>query len=670
MKKKKYIPDYSDIPSERKRMQSLSLEERRLNFNRVELGYTREEAQAEARRCLSCRQCIGCALCMAECKERAIILKQKPEKLDIEIDSIILAPGFEPFDPGRKPELGYNRFYNIVSSVELERMLDPNGPFSGLVLRPWDGVIPTKIAFIQCVGSREEFIGANYCSSVCCSQAIKQALQLQEKDGKTELKIFYRDDIRPLGKGSEESFKEAMEKPKIKFIRAKISNIEEDEETKDIILDYKRDGKTEKEAFNLLVLSIGLWAPITASKLKNLTGIKLNKYKFCSTNTFCPQTSSQAAIFACGTFTKPMNLRDSIAQASAAAGQALTFLAQRDELAFSSEDVQQNCLIIGSGPAGLSAAQTVSGLGFQAFLVERDAELGGGLRSRYSTLAEENLHEGLVKLIDTVNENGKVQIYTNANVVSLNESNDLFKVEIAQKNKKIELKAGALIVATGAEDYRPEEYHYGSNEKVITQSQLAQILQKEELTASNFAMIQCVGCRNAQRPYCSRICCTEALENALKIKQLNPEAKISILHKGIRIYDFEEELFAESQEKGVEFIKLLEKPHLKVQDGLKLQIREIGRKTIFLSPDLLVLSNAIIPDKNNEHLASILQIPLSDQGFFHPVDEILKPLEAPRPGIYFCGLALWPAALRECISQGSGAAIKACQRLSQLSTAK
>jgi heterodisulfide reductase subunit A-like polyferredoxin len=671
MKKKKYIPDFDDIPSKRKSMQSLSLEERKLNFDRVELGYTVEEAQAEARRCLSCRQCIGCALCMAECKERAIVLKQKAEKLDVEVDSIILAPGFEAFDPQNKPEMGYNRYYNIITSVELERMLSPNGPYSGLVLRPWDGNVAQTIAFIQCVGSREEFIGANYCSSVCCDQAIKQALQIEDKDSKAEVKIFIRDDMRPLGKGSEEYFQEALQKPGFKVIRGEVIKLDEDKGTKNIIVEYARNGKSEKEVFDLAVLSVGLWAPTSARALKNITGIRLNKYSFCTTDTFNPEKSSQAGIFASGSFTEPKNIRDSVTLASAAASQVVAYLRQQGELDSPCADTEDKCLIIGSSPAGLKAAKTFADCGFQAVLVEHNKELGGGLKDRYFAIAEDEIKEGFKKLIEEVKTNNNITIYTDSHLANINASNGIFKAKISKQDGKADIKAGAIIVATGAEEYNPKEFSYESEDKVITQSQLAQLLEKKEFSPSSIAMIQCVGCRNAERPYCSRICCVEALQNALKIKELKPECKISILHKGMRVFGFEEELLTEAQEKDIEFIKLLDDPQLIKDDELKIKCQEEkGRKTLFFSPDLVVLSNAIIPHNINEKLSTLLGIPLSEQNFFHSIDEVLRPLESSRPGVYLCGLSLWPATLKECMSQGSGAAIKACQRLRKISLAK
>jgi heterodisulfide reductase subunit A-like polyferredoxin len=671
MKKKKYIPDFCDIPSQRQSMRSLSLDERKLNFHPVELGYTVEEAQNEAHRCLSCRQCIGCALCMAECKERAIILKQQAEKLDIAVDSLILAPGFEAFDPQNKPEMGYNSYYNVITSVELERMLSPNGPFSGLVLRPGDGNVAHSIAFIQCIGSREEFIGANYCSSICCDQAIKQALQIEDKDGKAEVKIFIRDDIRPLGKGSEEYFQEALQKPKFKVVRGEVSKLQEDKETKNIIVEYARDGKTEKEVFDLAVLSVGLWAPKSASILKNITGIKLNKYRFCATDTFSPSRSSQKGIFASGSFTEPKNIRDSVTLASAAASQVVAYLKQQGELESSFGDTEHKCLVIGSSPAGLKAAKTVADCGIQTVLVEQNEQLGGGLRNRYFALAGKDVKDGFRTLIDEVKDNKNIQIYINSHLANIDSANGIFKADISKKDGKADVKAGAIIVATGAEEYTPKEFSYGSEDKVITQSQLAQLLEKEEFSPSSIVMIQCVGCRNAERPFCSRICCVEALQNAVKLKELKPECKITILHKGIRVFGYEEELLTDAQEKGIEFIKLLEDPQLIKDDKLKIKCREEkGRKTLFFSPDFIVLSNAIIPNSINEKLASILGIPLSEQGFFHPIDEVLKPLESSRPGVYLCGLSLWPATLKECISQGSGAAIKACQRLRKIAATK
>ncbi len=181
MKKDKFITDFEDIPTSRQKMPHLSLEERKLNFKEVDLGFTEEIALRETSRCLSCRRCIGCGLCLAECDQQAIVYDQKEEYTTIQVDSVVVATGTETFDARKKPELGYAYYPNVITNIELERILNANGPYGGIIMRPSDGEVPQRIAFIQCVGSRDEGLGLNYCSNICCITALKQAMLAMDK---------------------------------------------------------------------------------------------------------------------------------------------------------------------------------------------------------------------------------------------------------------------------------------------------------------------------------------------------------------------------------------------------------------------------------------------------------------------------------------------------------
>ena len=218
MKKDKFITDFDDIPCLRQKMPHLSLDDRKLSFDEVELGFIEEIARKEVTRCLSCRRCIGCGLCLAECDQQAIIYDQTSQNKSIEVDSIVMATGAESFDARRKPEFGYSKFPNVVTNIELERILNANGPFGGILMRPSDGDIPKKIAFIQCVGSRDESIGVSYCSNICCTTALKQAMTAMDKIENLEVTIFYTD-IRPFSKNSENYYLQAKNEYNIKLMK-------------------------------------------------------------------------------------------------------------------------------------------------------------------------------------------------------------------------------------------------------------------------------------------------------------------------------------------------------------------------------------------------------------------------------------------------------------------
>jgi heterodisulfide reductase subunit A len=270
-------------------------------------------------------KCIGCGNCERYCKAEAIEYNQEPTIKEIEVGSIILSPGFEEYDPKLSPSYGYSIYPNVLSSIEFERLLSATGPFLGTVLRPSDGEVPQKVAFIQCVGSRDEQCNNEYCSSVCCMYAIKEAIIAQEHTSGLKSHIFFMD-IRAFGKEFDDYYNRAEKTHGIKFTRCRIASIEEDPKTNDLILTYIKDGKKKQEKFNLVVLSLGFTPPHSAKKLNEKLGIKLNEYGFCDTKLFSPLETSKPGIFVSGAFSSPKDIPMTVADASGAAAKASSLI--------------------------------------------------------------------------------------------------------------------------------------------------------------------------------------------------------------------------------------------------------------------------------------------------------------------------------------------------------
>lgn len=308
----------------RQEMPTIPLEKRR-SFEEVDLGYTEEMARIEASRCLNCAMCSSCGLCEKLCESDAILYNDVPREKQLDVGAIILAPGYKLYDAEKKGEYGYRRFPNVLSSLDYERVLSASGPFGGHIKRLSDGAEPKKIAFIQCVGSRDQ--DNPYCSSVCCMYATKQAVVTKEHSPDIECKIFVMD-VRAFGKGFDEYYERAKSNYGIQYIYTRPSGIRQNFKTHNLLLEFTEDGKNWGEGeFDMVVLSSGLCSNDHSTELAEVCGIELNRYGFAKSDDFVPTASSREGIYLAGSFESPKDIPESVVQASGAATLAMELLA-------------------------------------------------------------------------------------------------------------------------------------------------------------------------------------------------------------------------------------------------------------------------------------------------------------------------------------------------------
>jgi heterodisulfide reductase subunit A len=313
----------------------------------------------------------------------------------------------------------------------------------------------------------------------------------------------------------------------------------------------------------------------------------------------------------------------------------------------------------------MKAALELAHQGFDCALIEKEAELGGNLRHIYSTIDGNDPQELLLKTVQEVLGNPRIQVFAKSDLKSLNGYVGNFKSIISTNGSEKEYDHGVVIVAVGAKESLPTEYLYGQDSRVITQKELEEKIAHhwDEVNRSrHIVMIQCVGSRTPERPNCSRICCSIAIKNALKIKEKNPDIKITVLYRDIRTYGLMERYYTQARNQGVEFIQydLDSKPDLRVEGGvLKLMVKDrILGEEISLQPDLVVLASAIIPYEN-ETLAKMLKVPLTADGFFLEAHMKLRPVDFATDGIFLAGLAHFPKSISESISQADAAVARA-----------
>ncbi|MBG7617586.1 MAG: CoB--CoM heterodisulfide reductase iron-sulfur subunit A family protein, partial [Chloroflexi bacterium] len=309
--------------------------------------------------------------------------------------------------------------------------------------------------------------------------------------------------------------------------------------------------------------------------------------------------------------------------------------------------IKKEALIVGGGISGMTAALELADQDFPVHLLERTTELGGNLKElHYLPKDAADPQAKLIEIIEKVTSHKNIKVYTGADIKEFKGSAGEFRVTFEAGGKTHNVEHGAVIVATGGAQYTPTEFLYGQNDKVITQREMEEKLAEDKLEAKSVVMIQCVGSRDEEHPYCSRICCVQAIKNALKIKEQNPETSVFVLYRDIRAYSLNESEYTRARENGVRFLRFEdeEKPKVSAEgDSIKVSLRDpILDAKLNIKTDLLVLSAGIVPNEGNDELSKKLKLPLTEDKFFLEAHIKLRPVDFATDGIFLCGLAHSP----------------------------
>ncbi|MBW2066704.1 MAG: CoB--CoM heterodisulfide reductase iron-sulfur subunit A family protein, partial [Deltaproteobacteria bacterium] len=337
--------------------------------------------------------------------------------------------------------------------------------------------------------------------------------------------------------------------------------------------------------------------------------------------------------------------------------------------------VDKRGLVVGGGLAGMTCAMSLAEQGFEVYLVEKHKDLGGMARRIHYTLEGMDVQAYLGDLIDKVYKHPLIHVYTEAVITEATGYVGNFLTRVKFERGVTEIKHGITIIATGAEEHRPTEYLYGEDDRVMTQLELEErIAGGDERVgkARSVVMIQCVGCRNEERNYCSRVCCSQAVKNALKLKEMNPEMDIYVLYRDMRTYGFREDYYREAPEKDVKFIRYEpdDKPRVEaVEEGgrsvLRVTVQDHVLGRLAIDADILALAAAVIPPAKTNEVSKLFKVPLNPDGFFQEAHVKLRPVDFAAEGIFLCGTAHYPKHIQETIAQAYGAAGRAATVLSK-----
>ncbi len=328
--------------------------------------------------------------------------------------------------------------------------------------------------------------------------------------------------------------------------------------------------------------------------------------------------------------------------------------------------VSKSALVIGGGVAGMEAARSIANQGFQAYLVEKTDKLGGNAWNLVVSARGHDYRGYLEGLIQAVKSHPDIEILFNTSVKETSGFVGNFISDLATPEGERRIEHGATVMATGGYAYAPEEYLYGQHDNIFISLELDKAMAEQDprvAGAKQAVFIQCVGSREPQRPYCSRLCCTHSVESAIELKKINPELDIFVLYRDLRTYGEKELLYKEARERGVIFIRFDPENKPKVEKtadgGLQVTVFDfiLGRPVI-LRPDLLTLASAVLPNPNDD-LGELFKVPRNAEGFFNEAHAKLRPVDFPSDGIFLAGLAHYPKPIDESIAQAKAAAGRA-----------
>jgi heterodisulfide reductase subunit A len=333
--------------------------------------------------------------------------------------------------------------------------------------------------------------------------------------------------------------------------------------------------------------------------------------------------------------------------------------------------VNQTAMVVGGGISGMAAARSLARQGYHTHIIEKNSQLGGQAQNLYRTAKGEDIQQKLSDLIAEIRGHEKIQVHLDTEIADVDGFVGNFETTLKSNGNEEMLEHGVAIMATGASPLQPNEYSYGQDSRILTALELDQKFKDEDpsLKEINSAVfIQCVGSREPERMYCSRVCCTHSVDNALTLKRLNPEMNVFILYRDLRTYGEREYLYREAREAGVIFIRysLDNKPVVNLKDG-KILVNAVDHvigRPVEIETDLLTLASAVIPNRDDK-LANFFKVPVNNDGFFIERHAKLGPSEFATDGVFLCGLAHYPKPIDESIAQGQAAASRAITLLAR-----
>ncbi len=680
-----------------------------------------------------------------------IIYEANDEVHEISSNNVVLASGYDTFDISHKPELGGGIYENVTSALDMEKLIYQ------IRAHMYD-FNHKRIAYVQCVGSRDLRIGKPYCSSFCCMFAIKQAMLLKEIKPELDITIFYMD-IRAFGKDYERYYNTAKAMG-INFIRSAVAAIRKRPATGKLEILYTKNGDAVEDTFDFAVLSQGADFKKTTERL--LKGLNINFDQF-KEKPF-ENREIEEGLFIAGTAFEPMDIPDAVTDGAyiaaliserydfkkkelsipqikhqkakkigiatinlqeedykrlrehfpeiinlkdlmeleyfikengidglclvvddirlygAKAEQNGNFGIHRDSFItiplktnnlieeirsaiqrirsvqrhrYPVRKIDQRVAVVGGGLAGIYSALRLSRMGIDVTIIERSENLGGRLINLPSR------KEFISNLIERVEKENKIEVLKGFGLKSFSGRFGDFKLNVESDREKRTINCGAIIIATGGEERR-NVYGFEDNDRVFSFFDFEKRY-NELIKAKTIVMLQCAGSRTEENPVCYRVCCTKAIENALKLKESNPDIEIYIIHKDVRTFGYRENLYRSARAQGISFIRMQKEPEVLKNNGLiKVKVIEEGTGEEFnINSDYMLLSTGI--DPVTSEIKNIFNLETLD-GFLSPYNKKSGLMDI-KPGIYATGLCLNPLYTDDIIKQSEALPVRVAVKM-------
>jgi heterodisulfide reductase subunit A-like polyferredoxin len=643
------------LRQDRVRMSQTSPAGRLQSRNEIYLGYSMEQAVLEAQRCLSCGLCSECLQCVKACSAEAILQDQLPAEIDVEVGSIIIAQGMEEMAERLAPEMNQSGFAQT----------QPLSPLVGS--RPG---IYLAGAFQELKDIPESVVQGSAAAACAMEQLTAvRGTMIQHHEYPWEQDIA--DELPRIGVfvchcghnissiiDVDGAVRHAAGLPNVCHAEATLYTCSEanQQHIKEMI---------RKHRLNRLVVASCSSRTHEVLFQETLRESGLNRYLFAMTNIRdqCSWVHKQDPAAA-------------TAKAIDLVSMAVARARHLKQLPLYELPVTASALILGGGLAGMTAAQSIAGQGYKVHLVERGSLLGGLLKNSHTTLEHADVQTYVQQLINKIQSDPKINVYLNSDLIRISGQVGNFTSVLKVAGTETAIDHGVVVVATGGLERSTRQFLHGKNPNVITQSKLESMLHgASPLSESDgkqdptIVMIQCVESRDETHPYCSRVCCSEAVKNALEIKRRLPRSRIVVLGRDFRPFGLREEFYKKALDQGILFVHYPENrgPQVVEEAGrLKVIAHDaMAGRDLILNPDLLVLSTGISPAVDNPTLSRILRSALTDHGFFLEAHPKLRPVDLANEGEFLCGLAHSPCFMDETIQQAQAVAARASTILSK-----